>query len=47
MNTKKVSVAEGEKSFTQLLKQVEKEQTAIPIFRRDRFVGLILPPKEY
>ena len=47
MHTKKVSVAEGKKSFTQLLRQVEKEQAAVLIFRRGRFVGAILPPDEY
>jgi len=47
MNTKKVSVAEGKKFFTQLLKEAEEEQTAILIFRRGRFAGAILPPGEY
>lgn len=47
MNTKKVAVAEGKKSFTQLLKEAEKERTVILIFRRGRFAGAILPPDEY
>ena len=47
MNTKKIAVAEGKKSFTQLLKEAEKERTTILIFRRGRFAGAILPPDEY
>ena len=47
MSTKKVSVAEGKKSFTQLLKEVEKEQTAILIHRRGAFVGALLSAGEY
>lgn len=47
MNTRKVSVAEGKKSFTQLLRQVEEERTTVLIFRRDQFAGAILPPEEY
>lgn len=47
MNTKEVSVAEGKKSFTQLLKEVENEQTTVLIFRRRQLVGAILPPDEY
>lgn len=47
MNTKRVSVAEGKRSFTQLLKQVEDEGTAVLIFRRDQFAGALLPAEEY
>lgn len=47
MKSKRVSVAEGKKSFTQLLRQVEKEKTAVLIFRRDRFVAALLPADAY
>jgi len=47
MNVKKVSVAEGKKSFTQLLRDVEGGQTTVLIFRRGRFAGAILSPDEY
>lgn len=47
MNTKRVSVATGKRDFTQLLKEAEREQTAILIFRRSQFAGAILPPDEY
>ncbi len=47
INTKKVAVAEDKKSFTQLLKEAENEQTTILIFRRGRFAEAILPPDEY
>lgn len=47
MDTKRVSVAEGKKSFTQLLKEVEKGKTAILIYRRGQFVGALLPADEY
>lgn len=47
MSTKRVSVAEGKKSFTQLLKEIEKEQATVLIFRRNHFVGALLSPGEY
>lgn len=47
MNVRKVSVAEGKRSFTQLLKEAERTQTAILVFRREQFAGAILPPNEY
>ena len=47
MGTKKVSVAEGKKSFTQLLKEAENEQTAILIHRRGHFVGALVSANEY
>jgi PHD/YefM family antitoxin component YafN of YafNO toxin-antitoxin module len=47
MITKSVSVAEGKKSFTRLLKEAEEKQTTILIFRRDQLAGAILSPDEY
>lgn len=47
MNAKTVSVAEGKKSFTQLLRQVEEENTAVLILRRGQPIGALLPADEY
>ena len=49
MNTKRVSVAEGKKEFTQLLKEARETQTPILIFnlRLDELAGAILSPEEY
>ncbi|MBI4639740.1 MAG: hypothetical protein HY731_03550 [Candidatus Tectomicrobia bacterium] len=49
MNSKRVSVAEGKKEFTQLLKEAREKQIPILIFnqRLDELVGAILAPEEY
>jgi hypothetical protein len=47
MNAKKVSIAEAERSFTQLLREAERTQAAILVFRREQFAGVILLPDQY
>jgi hypothetical protein len=49
MDSKRVSVAEGKKEFTQLLKEARKKQIPILIFneRLDDFAGALLPPEAY
>ncbi|RMG52266.1 MAG: type II toxin-antitoxin system Phd/YefM family antitoxin [Acidobacteria bacterium] len=44
---KKVSVAEGKKAFTQLLREAEQDRVTILIFRRGELAGALLPPEEY
>ena len=46
---KRVSVAEGKRGFTRLLKEAKEKGIPILVFneRLDEFVGAILPPKEY
>jgi hypothetical protein len=44
MNARKVSVAEGKRSFTQLLKEAERTQPAILVFRREQSAKAILLP---
>ncbi|MCS6903437.1 MAG: type II toxin-antitoxin system Phd/YefM family antitoxin [Candidatus Bipolaricaulota bacterium] len=49
MTAKRVSVAEGKRDFTQLLKEAREKQMPILIFneREDEFAGAILSPQEY
>lgn len=49
MDGKRVSVAEGKKGFTQLLKEAREKHIPILVFneRLDEFVGAILSPEEY
>nr|BAL59199.1 hypothetical protein HGMM_OP3C354 [Candidatus Acetothermum autotrophicum] len=49
MDSKRVSVAEGKKEFTQLLKEAREKQMPILIFneRSAEFAGALLPPEEY
>ncbi len=49
MEGKRVSVAEGKKRFTQLLKEAREKQIPILIFneRSENFSGVILPPEAY
>ncbi len=49
MTAKRVSVAEGKKDFTQLLKEAREKHVPILIFneREDEFAGAILSPQEY
>jgi len=45
---KRVSVAEGKREFTPLLKKAKEKGIPILVFneRRDELVGVILPPAE-
>lgn len=49
MDGKRVSVAEGKRALTQLLKEAREKQIPILIFneRSNEFVGAILPPEAY
>ncbi|MFQ5738937.1 MAG: hypothetical protein ACE5JX_07965 [Acidobacteriota bacterium] len=49
MNAKRVSVAEGKKGFTQLLREAREKQIPILIFNRriGEFAGAILAPEDY
>ncbi len=49
MAAKRVSVAEGKRSFTQLLKEAREKHIPILIFneREDELAGAILSPREY
>lgn len=49
MSGKRVSVAEGKKGFTQLLREARDKQVPILIFneRLDELAGAILSPEEY
>jgi hypothetical protein len=49
MKSKKVSVAEGKRDFTQLLKEARDKRIPILIFneRVAELAGAILPPEEY
>ncbi|MFN4218590.1 MAG: hypothetical protein ACK4HB_04850 [Candidatus Bipolaricaulia bacterium] len=49
MTTKRVSVAEGKRGFTQLLKEAREKHIAILVFneREGEFVGAILSPDDY
>ncbi len=49
MESKRVSVAEGKKDFTQLLREAREKQMPILVFneRLDELAGAILSPEEY
>lgn len=49
MDGKRVSVAEGKKGFTQLLKEAKEKDIPVLIFneRSGEFAGAILSPEEY
>jgi len=49
MAAKRVSVAEGKRGFTQLLKEARERRISILVFneREDKLAGAILPPQEY
>ena len=48
-NERKVSVAEGRRGFTRLLREARERDAPILIFneREEELVGAILPPREY
>ena len=49
MSSKRVSVAEGKKEFTQLLREARDRQVPILVFneRLNKLAGAILSPEEY
>ena len=49
MTTTRISIAEGKKSFTQLLKEAREKHIPILIFneREGKLAGAILSPEEY
>jgi len=47
MKTRRVSVAEGKRSLTQLLREAEETDTAVLIYRRDRLAGVLVAPRVY
>lgn len=47
MKTRRVSVAEGKRSLTALLREADETDTAVLIYRRDRLAGVLVPPRAY
>jgi PHD/YefM family antitoxin component YafN of YafNO toxin-antitoxin module len=47
MKTRRVSVAEGKRNLTQLLREAEATATTVLIYRHDRLAGALVPPETY